>query len=387
MTPGVPRSLPRLSLLWLAGIDLRLTILALPPVIPLIHRDLELSEKLVGALTGLPVLLFGIVAIPGALLIARIGARRALLAGLLLVALGSAGRGIGPSTPMLFAMTFVMGAGISIMQPALPSLVSEWFEASPGLATAVYANGLLIGEVLGASLTLPLILPLVGGSWPASFAVWAVPVLATAALIGAGTPHQTGQPGRAGRLWWPDPKDPQTWQLGLILGGGSTIYFASNAYIPDYLGATGAGALIGPCLTALNVGQLPASFLILASAQRITGQRTPLAAVGLLSLMGLALFLIGPPWAQIAGAGILGFGAAFALILTLALPPIIAPADDVHRISAGMFAIGYVTAFLVPLLGGIVWDATSLPHTAFLPVAVGAAMVLAAAMTLRPSPR
>ena len=129
--PQNPGTLTRFVLLWLAGIDLRLTILALPPVLPLIHRDLDLSEKLVGALTGLPVLLFGIVAIPGALLIARIGARRALLAGLLLVALGSAARGLGPSTPMLFAMTFVMGAGISIMQPALPSLVSEWFEASP----------------------------------------------------------------------------------------------------------------------------------------------------------------------------------------------------------------------------------------------------------------
>jgi MFS transporter, CP family, cyanate transporter len=387
VTVSPRRSLSRLALLWLAGIDLRLTILALPPVIPLIHRDLDLSEKMVGALTGLPVLLFGIVAIPGALLIARIGARRALVAGLLLVGLGSAGRGIGPSTPMLFAMTFVMGAGISIMQPALPSLVSEWFEASPGLATAIYANGLLIGEVLGASLTLPLILPLVGGSWPASFVVWAVPVLATAALIGVGTPHQTAQSGRAGRLWWPDAKDPHTWQLGLILGGGSTIYFASNAYIPDYLEATGAGALIGPCLTALNVGQLPASFLILASAQRITGQKTPLTAVGVLSLAGLAMFLIGPPWAQIAGAGILGFGAAFALILTLALPPIIAPANDVHRISAGMFAIGYVTAFLVPLLGGIAWDATSLAVTAFLPVVLGAVMVLAVAVTLRPSAR
>ncbi len=55
----------RLTLLWLSGIDLRLTILALPPVLPLIHRDLDLSEKLVAALTGLPVLLFAIVAIPG----------------------------------------------------------------------------------------------------------------------------------------------------------------------------------------------------------------------------------------------------------------------------------------------------------------------------------
>src|SRR5215468_9063657 len=253
------RALPRLALLWLAGIDLRLTILALPPVLPLIHRDLDLSEKLVAALTGLPVLLFAIIAIPGSLLIARMGARRALLAGLVLAALGSAARGLGPSTPTLFAMTFVMGAGISIMQPALPSLVSEWFETKPGLATAVYANGLLIGEILGAALTLPLVLPLAGGSWGASFAVWAVPVLATAVLIAGSTPNQPPRPaGSTPPLWWPDWRDAQTWQAGLILGGGSCIYFAANAFIPDYLHATRADDLIGACLTSLNVGQLPA---------------------------------------------------------------------------------------------------------------------------------
>jgi CP family cyanate transporter-like MFS transporter len=127
----------RLTLLWLAGIDLRLTILAVPPVLPLIHRDLALDEKAVAALTGLPVLLFGLIAVPGSLMIARLGARRATIAGLLLVAVASALRGVGPSAPMLFVMTFVMGAGVAIMQPALPALVSAWFATRPALATAV----------------------------------------------------------------------------------------------------------------------------------------------------------------------------------------------------------------------------------------------------------
>jgi MFS transporter, CP family, cyanate transporter len=381
---GLARDWPRLALLWLAGIDLRLTILALPPVLPLIHRDLDLSEKLVGALTGLPVLLFAIIALPGSLLIARIGARRALLAGLLLTALGSAGRGLGPSTPMLFAMTFVMGAGISIMQPALPSLVSDWFQAKPGLATGVYANGLLVGEILAAGLTLPLILPLVGGSWPASFALWAVPVLATAVVIARTTPNQRPRSGGAGRLWWPDWRDAQTWQVGLILGGGSSIYFGANAFIPDYLHATGADNLIGACLTSLNAGQLPASFLVMGFPERITGKKAPLVALGLVSLGALGMILLPIPWVRISGAGILGFAAAFGLILTLALPPVLAPAADVHRLSAGMFAIGYLTAFLVPLLGGVAWDATGVPATAFLPLVVGAAMVLGVAARLRP---
>src|SRR3954463_15473169 len=56
------------SLLWLAGVGLRLTILAVPPVISLIQADLQLSGTEVGILTGLPIVLFGVAALPGSLL-------------------------------------------------------------------------------------------------------------------------------------------------------------------------------------------------------------------------------------------------------------------------------------------------------------------------------
>ena len=113
----------RLAVLWLAGADLRLTVLAVPPVLPLIHHQFALSERAIGAVSGLPVLLFGLGAIPGSLLIARLGAKGAAVAGLLVIAVGSAGRGIGPSVPMLFAMTLVMAAGVAVVQPSLPALV------------------------------------------------------------------------------------------------------------------------------------------------------------------------------------------------------------------------------------------------------------------------
>jgi MFS transporter, CP family, cyanate transporter len=55
-TASLPRArlLIALLLLWLVGIALRLTILAVPPVIPLIHDDLDLNATQIGILTGLP---------------------------------------------------------------------------------------------------------------------------------------------------------------------------------------------------------------------------------------------------------------------------------------------------------------------------------------------
>jgi len=375
----------RLFLLWLTGIDLRLTILAVPPVLPLIHRDLALDEKSVAVLSGLPILLFGLMAVPGSLLIARIGARRAIITGLLAVAFASGLRGAGTSTAMLFVMTFAMGAGVSIIQPALPALVSRWFPTSVARATAVYANGLLIGEVLGASLTIPVILPLVAGSWEWSFALWAVPVLLTAVLMTFGTPEVPVAAGTPRPRWWPDWRDPRLWRLGLLQGGSSVLYFACNAFIPDYLHATARGELVNACLTALNSGQLPASLLILLFARRLAGRRGPFIAAGAIGLLSLAGLLVSGEAGMIASAAAIGFCAAFVLILTLALPPLLAAPEDVHRLSAGMLAIGYSLSFIVPFVGGAIWDATGSPATAFLPGAVGAAIVLALGAMLRPA--
>lgn len=374
---------PGLALLWLAGVDLRITILAVPPVLPLIHRDLRLTEAGVAALTGLPVALFAVLAVLGSLLIARLGARRTMVVGILAVGLASGLRGLGPSIPLLFVMTFIMGVGIAITQPAIPSLISEWFPLRVGLATATYVNGILVGETLSASLTLPLVLPLTRNSWGLSFGLWAVLVLLTVvpmAWLRPGIPDaREGQPVR----WWPDWGRAETWQLGLLLGGTSSAYFAANAFIPDFLRSAGQPGLIGPCLTALNAGQLPASLVagLLAGA---VGRRAPFLIVGSAILCGLGVFFLNRGWGTVLGAGMLGFCFGLSLAFSLALPPIFAQRDGVHRLSAGMFAIAFAYAFVTPLLGGAAWDLSNIPATSLLPVAVGALTILVVAPTLRP---
>jgi MFS transporter, CP family, cyanate transporter len=366
----------RLSLLWLAGADLRLTLLAVPPVLPLIHGDLALGETSVAALTGLPVLLLGVAAVPGSLLIARLGPRRALIAGLVVIAASSALRGVGPASAVLFSMSILMGAGIAVIQPALPSLVSRWFPESAALATAVYANGLLVGELASAGLTLPLVLPLVGGSWPLSFVVWGIPVAVTAFLIGGLTPHVPPGPNRKSVLWWPNWRNAEMWKLGLMQGGNGAIFFGANAFIPDYLHATGRGELVGICLSALNAGPILASILMLLFASRLARQRGPMMAAGALALLGLIGIFSSAPLIVVTGSAVLGFATGLALILLIALPPLLAGPNDAHRLSAGMFVIGFTASFVLPLLGGAAWDATGNSTAAFLPILIGALMIL-----------
>jgi CP family cyanate transporter-like MFS transporter len=366
----------RLVLLWLAGMDLRITVLAVPPLLPLIHAELQLNEKGVAALASLPVLLLGVAAVPGATLVSRVGARSTLVGGLFLIGIASALRGFGSSTPILFAMTILMGIGIAISQTSMPALVRQWFPATVARATGVWSNGLLIGELLGAALTLPLVLPLVGGAWEAALALWAVPVLISALIIALST---LNDPVRAtARRWsiWPDWHRARTWQLGTLQSAASLIYFGANTFLPDYLHVSGQTELIGPALTAVNLAQVPASILVgLVPWGLMAHRRTALAAGGL-ALASLGPLLSHQPLLILLAAGMLGFIAAYVLVVCFALPALLANESEVAQLTAGASAISYTTAFVSNLAAGALWDATQMPLFALMPLLAGTGIIL-----------
>jgi len=360
-----------LLLLWLAGVALRLTILAVPPVIPLIHDELNMSATQIGILTGLPSMLFAFAAVPGSLLIARLGISAALVVGLMLTAAGGALRGAFPDVAWLFGMTVAMGTGVAIMQVTMPPAVRAWVPRRIGFATAVYTNGLLIGEILPAALMLPLVLPLVSGSWQWGFVVWSIPVAMIALIIMLLAPR----PMANGlmlmrRRWWPDWSNTLIWRLGIMLGSINATYFATNAFIPDYMRSSGQSEWISAALTGLNTGQLPASFLLLAFASRLERKVWPYVLCGLLCVIATAGIVFGTGAWVVAAAALQGFSASVILILVLALPPLLSPPDDVHRVTAAMFTISYSCAVVVPVISGITWDLTGIASMAFLPIAL-----------------
>jgi len=362
-----------LSLLWLAGVALRLTILSVPPVIPLIHDDLKLNATQVGILTGLPSMLFAIAAVPGSLLIARLGVTSALVIGLAVTAVGGALRGAVSDVTWLYATTIAMSAGVAVMQVTMPPAARSWAPQRIGFATAVYTNGLLIGEILPVALMLPLVLPFTGGSWQKGFVAWSVPVAIIAVLVIALAPHQetvTASVQAARRRWWPDWSNSLIWRLGIMLGTVNATYFGTNAFIPDYLKLTGQSEWISAALSGLNVGQLPASILLLMFAGKLERKAWPYVVSGLLSLLATTGIVFGSGLWLVAFATLQGFAAAGILVLVLALPPLLSEPDDVHRITAAMFTISYSFAVVVPVISGMMWDISGIGSLAFLPIAV-----------------
>jgi len=373
----------RLLLLWLGGINLRLTMLAVPPLIPLIHRDLHLDEKAVGVLVSLPVLLLATASVAGSLLIAKIGLRGALAVGFGLIAVFGALRGFGPSTPMIFTATFLMGVGVALSQPAFPSLVREWFPRRIAVATAVYSNGILIGETLPTVLTTPVgVLPLAHGDWRWALATWSLLVLVSGAGIAIAAQAGRRDAKSVRPRWWPNWREGQAVRIGLVMGMASAVYFGTNAFIPDFLDQTGRHELITPTLAVFNGSQLLTAPAVAIWSRLLTGRAGFIGSSAVMVVAQLGIVLT-PGVGVIFWAFVLGFAAALAFIVVLTLPPRLAAAGDVHRMSAAIFTVQYTVAFAVPLVAGALWDATGVAVLAFVPGVAAAAVMAWLTLPLR----
>src|SRR5919201_5944332 len=94
------------------ALNLRLTMVSLPPLLPVVQRDLGLSGAAAGVLTALPVLCMALFA-PGAHRLAhRVGREATALGSVALIAVGNGLRLLGGPVA-LFGGTLIAGVGIA----------------------------------------------------------------------------------------------------------------------------------------------------------------------------------------------------------------------------------------------------------------------------------
>jgi MFS transporter, CP family, cyanate transporter len=353
-------------------------VLSVPPTLPALHHALALSYSAAGLLTSLPVLIMAVGAIPGAYLVSRVGARQAVTYGLALLAVGAALRGAFPSAAALFIFTVVLSLGIAVSQPAVPSLVQAWLPERIGRGIAIYTNGIFVGEVIAATVTLPLLINPLG--WQGALAVWALPAAMVLVLWLAFTPTMKTSP-QIGAAWFPDWRSGPMVRIVLLMGTASIVYFGMNTWIPDTLDARHAHNLIPLTLGVLNFMQLPISLLLTIAADAMVGRRWPFVVAGLGSVVGVTGYILAPVETAPIWAGIAGAGSSMAFILNLGLPALMAP-SEVARTTGLMLTIGYGAAFFGPALGGFAWDWSGHFRFALLPMALGALAMIGLGATL-----
>ncbi|MDI3341793.1 MAG: MFS transporter [Sphaerobacter sp.] len=383
---GGERRLVLLGLIFLVGVHLRTVLLGVPPVLPLIQRDLALSYTATGLLTGLPVLIMGGAAWASGRAIERIGGRRAVTIGLALLTAGALLRASFPAALPLYLFTAVLSLGIALSQTAVPVLVRHWFPRHIGLASALYTDGIIAGEVLAVAATGPLLRHWLGAeSWRASFVFWGLLVVPVLLLWLALTPAAELQPARAGggvpsasASPRPAPARPRVraWHLGLISSGGGLIYFTMNSWIPSYNAALGHADATALALTLLNAAQIPVSLALTVVAQRLVGRRWPFIAAGAICLGTLIGWATTPVTWQPLWVMVFGGASVAVLVLGTALPPLLARPGEVARLTGATLTVSYGVAFAGPFVGGWLWDQFDRPVLAFTPIAAASLVLM-----------
>ena len=362
-----------LCLLWLIGWTLRVPILAAPPLATQIADAFGLGEAGTGALTTLPMIAVAFGAIPAAWFISRFSLKTVIVSGLLIMAMASIARGIGPSSLMLFIVSVIMGAGVALFQTALPKATTVWTPAHVGLASAVYINGMMMGEMMAAGFTLPIIMPLADHNWRVALGLWSVPVIVIAALVAVvRTPttetqsDQASMKNSSSAQALPNLTDKHIWQLSLLLTASIVGFVVTNAYAGTFLRARGEEYALKWLILGFNSMPLLASFIVL-SAPAWVGLRTPVAVSALVSLLGMLGFVFLQGWASWVSVLCVGCASTVKLILLMSLPPSIAKGNAVTRLTAGMTLIGFSFTFVLILVGGWLADLNQWIEMAFVP--------------------
>ncbi|HEX9038714.1 MAG TPA: MFS transporter [Ktedonobacterales bacterium] len=372
------------ALILAVGVNLRTTLLSVPPLLVPIQRDLALNYTQTGILSSLPTLVMGLGAWPAGRIGHRIGGRAAVGWGLAIVAVAAVARGLFPGALTLYLFTGAMSAGVALGQTSIPMLARQWFPNRIGFVSALFTDGLTIGETIAAWATAPLMVAWFGAdAWPAALLIWAIPVALTVIIWlwlapPNPTPHSEAAtaPAAASESRAARPT-VGPWLIGGVMGAGSLIYFGMNNWIAPYNKAIGAEALTPLALLAINIAQLPVTIGITPLANRLVGRRWPLIVAGVVSVVAVAGWLWTPSSLEPLWGALMGASSAGVFTLSIAMPALYGRDGAVARLTGASLLVSYTSAFVGPFIGGALWDVFHLPALALLPAGVAGLVLIA----------
>lgn len=353
-------------------------ILGLPPVLPAVRAELHLPFVAVGTLSALPLLCMALAAVPGALLVHRVGARLVIGAGTLVLGVAGILRIVPPEPVTLFAFTTVMTLGVAVAQPAMAAYVRVHFPGALQRAAGVYTTALTMGG-LAASLGVPL---LVLGGWRSSLLVWSLPAIVLALLwlwaAPASSAERGGEPGTIAAI----ARGRAAWHVAVIFGIQSLVYYTVATWVPFRLHGV-SPAYLSLVLLALTSAGIPTGLLLSTLKRPWATSRLLYVGAGILIALTDVCFLAGyTPLAWLC-AFLLNAGVTSVFTGVNALPTILA--RDPRRVAgfaALMLTAGYLIAVLGPQISGFLVDRTHDFASPFWLVLVAALALVPLGLTL-----
>ncbi|GMB80854.1 MFS transporter [Shinella zoogloeoides] len=352
--PGTAARILLGASLVLIAFNLRPVFSSASALLPEIRDVLGLSPTGASLLTTLPVVCLGLFSPLAPRLAQRYGTERTLLGVVVILALGTALRGLS-SIPLLFLGTALAGGCIAVGNVLLPGLVKRDFPDRAALMTGCYTMALCAGAASAAGLTLPAEHAL-GGSLDGALAIWALPALLVALLWLPQVLASRRQVKRTGfrveGLW----RDRLAWHVTLFMGLQSALAYCVFGWLVPILRERGLDGVTAGAIVSVSVMVQAASCLVAPHlAVRGKDQRlinVALCGFAVVALLGLLFAPLSTVWFWAVLQGI-GQGGLIAVAMTV----IVLRTRDPHmaaHLSGMAQCVGYLLAAIGPLIVGLI---------------------------------
>ena len=353
------------QLLLIAGIifialNLRPALSGLGPVLVMIRESTGLSNSMLGLLTTLPLVAFGVLSTLTPLFTRRFGIEKTLSGALLLLTLGIVLR-VFEFIPSLFLGTILLGIAIAFGNVLLPALVKRDFDERSGFMTSLYSGMMGVGAAIAAGVSVP-IAENIPGSWKTSLGIWGV--LSFIAFLVWYPQNKFSVPTTSKRSFLKAMKDlgsnSLAWNVALFLGLQSIAFYVILAWLPDILVSKEfSSAKAGWFLSLCQVTGVLGSIIVPVIAAKKNDQRAFIWILIMLEAISLIGLWLGDNSVVFIWVSLIGFalGGSFGLAL-LFIVLRSTDSETATELSGMSQSIGYFLAATGPILIGAIYDLT-----------------------------
>jgi CP family cyanate transporter-like MFS transporter len=357
----------------------------IPPIEDVIRETLSISYAQTGFLFTGAILMMVLMAIPGGIIADRIGIKKAVSIGTLVLVIGALSRAFATDYSALLAFTLVYGVGLGLVFPNLPKVVSASVpREKAGIGTGLYSAGFMTGAGLAIAITVPLILP-VTGTIQGVFLIWSIPTIAAAVLWWiVATLHSPRIVGNASEVRYSLTlrsvlRSRNLWLVAILLLLHNFFFYTWAGWAPLLLRQSGATPELAGAITSLCLWiGIPVVLLVPRVAYRL-GVRKPFiwgaSIVMAVAALGAMYNTLALSWFLMLAVGVAN---AIRVTTILALPVEMTSREMVGIASGLVISVGYVGGLIGPLVGGYILELTgSLQGSMIILilVSVGAALI------------
>lgn len=360
----------------LVGLNLRIAVAAVSPIIGVVREDFALSDAQVGLLGTVPVAAFAVFGSLATPVARRLGLEPSLILALLLAMTGELLRALAGGAPAFIGWSVLALGGLGMGNVLVPPLVKRYFPDRIGTVTASYLVAMSVSAAVPPLVALP-VAQAVGWRW--SVGMWAilgfaavVPwVVVIAQSVSARAhlrtlvsraprtdrPALLVRPGAAeSRIVW---RSRLAWALVLTFFANTTCTYVLFAWLPEILADAGLGTDAGGrWLAVFAILGLPASLVAPVLAVRMRDPYPLVVGFAACWVAGLLGLMLAPAhgtavWMVLLGIGPGTFPIMLALIGLRSRTPAIAVA-----LSGMVQGLGYALSIVGPVGIGLLHVAT-----------------------------